>query len=333
MADQKANRLFVAGQAPEDGLYENVPAPVYHSWPVCSNSRLTTLDQGTPKNVEHERKYPKTQTLSLKLGSAIHTSILQPELFHEQYIVSDQCAATVQSTGNRCENPGKHPCKDGNWYCGQHCKGKATIEVGFGIEVLSVDQMEQCVGAREAVWGDRRAAALLEQNDKIVEVSGVITDKEFGIRKKMRNDLALPGIRTIADLKSTDSIKKFRASLFRFGYHRQGAFYLDFHADLADLGFSVAYDTFVLIVVEKKPPFNCHVMLLDPQDIDWGRGDIKRLMKDYARCEKADFWPTYGYDWQKQQYVAESIALNDFDRRKIQEAIDKGENIIEEENQ
>lgn len=309
----------------EDGLYLDVPASEYHRWPLCNNSALTAMDQSCPRQMDYDRRNPPDPTDSKEFGDAAHLVILQPDLLEAKYMLVPKCQA-IKADGDRCTHDASIAATDGNWYCGTHAKKKTPVEAGIAKQTLTQKEWDALVGIRDSVYSDPRAKAYLEHHNRIIESTAIVTDPEFGIRCKSRHDLLCPANGLCLDLKSTRSIKQFRYSLFKYGYHRQGAFYLDNlgRLHLMPTPAADAYDNFGLLLFEKNPPYCTHVVVLHPSDVDWGRSDVKRLKALYARCEKAGHWPNFGWDWSEQRYNVEAIELNEFDRRKIQEEIDKG---------
>ena len=48
------------------------------------------------------------------------------------------------------------------------------------------------------------------------------------------------------------------------------------------------------VFIEDEPPHGISVRFLDPEDLDRGRNEYRRLLNLYHECRAADHWP--GYD-------------------------------------
>src|SRR5690606_26638227 len=72
--------------APEPGLYPNVPADAYHRWPVASQTVLKIMRDRSPAHARQYMLTPPEPTPAMVLGQAIHMAILQPDLFRECYV-------------------------------------------------------------------------------------------------------------------------------------------------------------------------------------------------------------------------------------------------------
>ena len=109
----------------------------------------------------------------------------------------------------------------------------------------------------------------------------------------------------VVDLKTTRDASEggFRRSIGDYGYHVQGAFYLEaaFNVlslkDWMDQGDAVA--EFNIIAVENSPPYASHVVTLDNRAIDQGRREVEyaiSLLQHYKRLHFDDPrvpWPSY----------------------------------------
>lgn len=271
--------------APEPGIYYDVPAAVYHAWPYASNSRLGDLK----RSAEHCREkmlHPEPPTPAKILGDAAHYCILQPELFATRYIVADQCCKPKKD-GKRCTNPGK-ACIGGEWFCGVH------LELGTQVlhdprTILASEEFERCQIMADRVRS-HPASAMLFEHRTAVEVSCVWDDPTTGVRCKMRIDMTCDGIETIADIKSTENARPhiFEKSIFKYGYYRQAAFYLNGAKVLG-----LPSKRFVIVAIEKKGAFGRSACPILPDVIHAGHEEIQRLLPVWGECEKSGIWPGY----------------------------------------
>ena len=117
-------------------------------------------------------------------------------------------------------------------------------------------------------YGGKTTPALLEG---IKEVASVW--ECAGIKCKGKVDIQNPITNTIIDIKTTSdkSLSSFRGSSYKYGYHRQAAFYLD--------GFQAK--EFIFVVIEKKSPYNIGVYIAGDDFINHGREQYKQLLTTY----------------------------------------------------
>jgi hypothetical protein len=264
----------------------------YHGeWNCASNSRLSRLMR-SPAHLKAYIEQDHEDTPALALGRAIHMAILEPDLFADTYTVADQCVA-VTGKGARCTNGGTWPIKGGGFVCGVHAKtaAKNEVEIDQDTEVLSASDHAVCMGVRDSVRSLHAAGGLLESVQE-VELSVVWDDAETGVRCKARWDgcARLVAGGTIIDIKTTRDASRmaFERSVFTYGYHRQGALYLQ-SAEAVE----VPARHYAILAVEKEPPYAAAVYRLTEGAIDAGGEQIRPLMRRYAECLRTDEWPGY----------------------------------------
>jgi hypothetical protein len=94
----------------------------------------------------------------------------------------------------------------------------------------------------------------------------------------------------VTDLKSTTNASpdEFQRAIYKFGYHIQGAHYLD---GAKVLGLNPK--AFAMIAVESEPPHGVAVYQLDPQALAAGHAKRDQLLRLYAQCQAEGRWPGY----------------------------------------
>ena len=92
----------------------------------------------------------------------------------------------------------------------------------------------------------------------------------------------------IIDLKTTQdaSYNGFMRSVRKYKYHKQAAYYMD----------AVKAYRFIIIAIEKTPPFSINVFELGDDMIDEGRDMYNHELEIYKYCEENDYWPGAGFD-------------------------------------
>ena len=291
---------------PEPGVYEDVAMKKYHTWDAASKSRLWAMRQSPAHakviidvSTSGEDDDP---TPGQVFGRAFHAALLEPDVFKAQYATADQCIAHTEK-GSRCQKKGAFPLTNGKSICGIHFK-KALAEdrslvLDENVEVLSKKVHAACLTIRERVIAKARASGLVSGPGR-AELSIVWEDPETGIMCKGRIDrhtvvkykvaAVVKSIPTIVDVKTTvdASDYAFERTIFRYGYHGQGAMYLD-GAQEVDL----PAEQYVIMAVEKKEPYESSVFRLNEAAIDAGRDLLRSLLLRYAWCKKKGIWPGY----------------------------------------
>jgi exodeoxyribonuclease VIII len=279
------------------GLYPGLSWDDYRAIRAINKSTLDELDGASPQHLRHSLDSPsKKKTPALIFGDAAHVCVLQPNLYGARFAVAQQCCETTEKR-SRCSYGGKFE-RDGRWYCSKHDPLNNQVLPGARI-VLPQDDHDTIQRMRDAFYADPRAKALMAMKGP-VEVSGVFTDEDTGELCKMRGDKLLPDIAAVGDYKTAECAKRapFVRSIRRFGYHRQGAMYVDGVNSIPGIG---AYDSFLLMAQEKVEPFAVGIYRLRERSLNKGRREIARMLWVYARCRRENFWPGYGvpgYDWE-----------------------------------
>lgn len=256
------------------GVYSGISNDNYHGGVGVSKSGLDVLARSPlhywAKYIDpnRERKEP---TPAMKLGTAIHTAVLEPDEFSKRHKVAPQVDRRTKD-------------------------GKATWEQfvaeaeAAGADLISAEDFAICQAISQQVRQHPTARKVFA-NGK-VELSAYWTDKETGLLCKCRPDLlALP---LVVDLKSTEdaSAEGFAKSAWNFRYWVQAAWYVD--------GIEQATgqrpDAFVFGAFEKSAPYACAFYFADESMLDMGRREYRRLLRILADCKAADRWPGYTTD-------------------------------------
>lgn len=233
----------------------------YHADPAVSASHLKEAMRSPyhywARYLDPNRK-PVEPTAAMRLGSLVHTAVLEPDELLQRYAVA----------GDRRTKAGKE---------------QAERMVAEGLEAVSESDMALALGMAASVRNHPAAAALLSQGK--AEQSFWWNDLSTGQRCKCRPDWYQGS--TIVDLKTCQdaSPSAFASSVAKFGYHIQAAHYL--------AGLHGA-ERFLFIAVEKEPPYAVAVYELDQASMAVGRDLRNNALDVIATCKAADLWPGYG---------------------------------------
>lgn len=259
--------------APAPGLYRDVPYDTYDRWGGVRSSLLKKFNQ-SPLHARYAMLNREEPTEAMLFGQILHVAVLEPDRFSKSY-------AVMPNLGNR------------------QSKTVRAAEDAFRAEhaaatFIDKKDYDKAISMRDAVWSHPTAKEILS-SPGVNELSAVWKDKETGTVCKGRQDRfgAWANWPTVVDLKSAAdaSRKSFSKAISNFGYCEQAAYYLDGFDVLAPFEGDRRY---VLIAVEKTPPFAVALYELDSQAIEVGRRKYRTHLVEYARCLESGVWPGLG---------------------------------------
>jgi hypothetical protein len=275
----------------QPGVYGNVTSEQYHLLPFCSNSRLTLLK----RSAAHLRAHldnPGEPTDAMRLGTAIHTAVLERDEFEKRYTEAGQCEALVKSgdrKGEQCANAGV-ALVGGAWGCG--IRGHLPEGTRDTTTVLTRADFLTSFGVQDAVHMHPRIGKLFA-GEGANELTVIWDDPETGVRCKARIDRLVKrdGRTVLVDLKTcTDAREEaFRRKMYDLGYYRQLAMY----SDALRITQGVTVDHMVIVAAEKEAPFALMGHRLSEATADEGRRELSALLRRYAECERTNRWPAY----------------------------------------
>lgn len=218
----------------------------------------------TPAHCKHRMTEPESETPALRLGHLTHSAILEPESAKTWAIAPEGLDFRTK-------------------------EGRAWKEANTEKEIVPWTEHQRISAMRDAVWRHPAAGQLLL--GARVERSIFAWDEPTGLPVKARVDAIAPV--ALVDLKTTESAapRAFAKDMARFRYHVQGAFYLDLYAAIHPE--TVQAEAFLIIAVEKSPPYAVAVYLIERAAIDKGRAEYRRDLDLFAQCYRADCWPAY----------------------------------------
>lgn len=246
------------------GLVSGLPNAKYHAAPGVSKSGLDRLARSPAHYLAYLRE-DRRETPALRTGRLLHSAILEP----------DSLALAI---GPDC---GKKSKEDKATWADFNAKN-------VGCEIVTTDEAEQIRRMRDAVYTHAAARRLLFAPG-VAEVSGWWFNQTTGELCRCRPDyLRQNGI--VVDLKTTDDAgPDFKRSCANYFYHKQAAFYMDGVAAIT----GEAPAGFVLLAVEKSPPYAVACYQLAPVDIELGRALYQRDLMTLAECKISRQWPAY----------------------------------------
>lgn len=269
-------------QCPEPGVYRDVDFIDYARWRAVSNSAVGRILDCPAKYRfamdEGEDIDSKAEDQHFTFGRLVHTAILEPDKFDGMIAVGPD----VKTKNARvwkdfiAENPTRVCMKP---------------QERSGIDAI--------VGA---IQSHPRASDLLYDPNGERELSMAFDlslpgwDRSMRLKGRMDNYSPLDGYATISDLKTTLSAHPaaFAKSMVRYGYHRQAALYLD---GMTILDHAASREEvrrrYVIVAVEKAPPYVTSMFELDAATIELGRREYQACVRTLRQCEDSGLWPGY----------------------------------------
>ncbi len=275
-------------EAPEPGVYENIPFEQYLAWDAADCSLLKKIDHSA-EYAHYHQTHPEPDKDAYAKGRLFHLLIGEPEKADAEFIIKP--ATYIAETG---KDEGKEKKWNGN---ANVCKGWFASQKASGRTVVTADVMDECRLMAARVLAHPTLGPMIA--DAKVEVSVVWIDKMTGLKLKGRFDLFKAGI--VVDAKSTSgkaSPEAFAADAYRYKYHLQAAMYLD--AVIA-LKLTDEVPWFTFAAVEGYAPHS--ICVFDVQDdidalsydfLHLGRIRYRALLQHYKWCVDHDEWPGYG---------------------------------------
>lgn len=243
------------------------PAEYWHHY--LNEDRKKAAEDGEAEAAEEKRE-------ELVQGSAIHTAILEPDLFPSTYMVLPDL--NLRTKAGRAERD-------------------AFIAAHPGREVLTVEQHNIAIACQNAVRRHPVASRLFREGQ--AEQSWFTIDKETGELIKCRTDWLNASAGMIVDVKSTKDASPagFGKSVANFRYHLQPPWY----QDVFEQEFGEAPPLWVFLAIEKKEPFKIGLYYPTPDDIEMGRRQARRDFMKILECKRTGSWPDYGHEVQPLQ--------------------------------
>lgn len=242
----------------------------YHATSAISKS---TLDRAH-KSAAHWMAPSTPPTVAMSFGTAFHSMVLEPEDFNAQCAVS--------------------PALDRRTKAGKEAWSRFEQE-NEGKAIITSQECEAILAMKDAVQKHPKGRYLFSGGK--AEVSAFWQDSQTGLECKCRPDyVTSSGL--LVDLKSTQdaSPEGFAKSAAKFRYHVQAAWYLN--------GWQCASGEkplgFLFVAVEKQPPYNVGLYMLDPESLELGwrtatsdLNKIKRWMEeaDWKVLERSGYSP------------------------------------------
>lgn len=256
----------------------------YHAHKAVSRSMLCELEKSPKKywykylSGEHEEE----STDALKIGSAFHTLVLEPEKFAEVAVIVPDDKRRPTKAQINAKKPSDSTVLLIEWW------EKFDAEYGDKAQ-LKEKEVEQIKAMARSLRETPEAQKLLAKKG-MIEPSIFWTDEDTGVNVKTKPDFIWQDKSVAVDLKSVANADKdsFEKSVGDYGYDLQA--YMAMEAIRRLNG--KAPDIFVFACVEKKPPYETAFYVASEDVLKAGEVKYRYLLNKLKHCRVNDTWPS-----------------------------------------
>ena len=287
---------------------------------AASSHALGTLLDKSPL---HAKKAPDKPSPPKGLGTLVHALLLTPEEIGNTVVVKPK-GADKSSTASKsflntwlCETLGTtSPYVDADFPVGKQLSMKIEILekrlIEKNLTVVSEDQMDTAQRMRDSVMSKSLSKVIFESGR--AEVTMLAYDPRSGVLCKARPDWLPDGHEVITDVKSaaSASFDEFSRAAARYGYAGQASLYRDVFQQIK----GGDKPSFLHLVIENEPPYDCAFFELEEQALEAGGKRIRRALQIWGMCEKHNIWPGIGWDWDAMDYAIQKLSLPGWYTRK-----------------
>lgn len=244
-------------------IKENLSMQDYHSMKdVVGKSDLDLIDRSPAHYAYRESS---SQSRAMVMGSAIHSAILEPDLFANEYkLLTD----VKDRRSSAYKEAIKHRHED---------------------FVLTGPESQRIKGMQSGVSNNQEAFNILTQEGR-AELSVITKDPETGVGVRCRIDWLTKSGHAL-DLKKTQDAREaaFARSVAAYRYHVQEAFY----RDVWKWETGEELSSFRFLAIEENLPHASVIWTLDDEAVSHGRSLYRKALNTYAECLEKDSWPFY----------------------------------------
>jgi hypothetical protein len=248
------------------GIFPAMSWDEYAAVDALSGSQLMPMRR-SPLTYRWNVDNPQEPTPDMKLGTVIHTAILEPPLLGK--------IAVWGLTEEQKVRRGKV------W--------DAFEEANKQFIILTQAEHVKVADAVDGAYENPVARQYLSEEGP-TEVSMFWVDKATGVYFKGRIDklIRTKNTATILDLKKTrnSSPRRFGAQAFALAYHAKAAIYVSGYQQLTGIR-----PRFKWLAMETKQPNECAVYRATPDVLLLGGELVDSLVARLLECQKKDHWP------------------------------------------
>jgi hypothetical protein len=171
---------------------------------------------------------------------------------------------------------------------GMKAAKEAFLVANEGKRFLTTKNSERIRGMCASVMRNRTARMIVEDGESEVTMRWI--DSRTKLRAKARFDYLHRGLGFGMDVKTTDDASsiEFGRSVAKFEYHVQHCHYSDGTRELG-----VPLQNFLILAVEKQPPYLCQLHHIDAAAEERGFQLLHRRMDKLEQSVRTGEWPGY----------------------------------------
>ncbi len=248
----------------QNGIF-NMDEKAYRSLNRLNYSSMSHILK-SPSHYLSSLSEPRTESKAMTFGSATHKMILEPNRFHDEYLVQTVDGRTIAGKKFMLEAEMIH-------------KKKVISDDDFSrIKRMSQKILSHDIASKLLTGGEAESVLLFElraSNGNIVKC-------------KAKVDYLLSGM--VIDLKTTSdaSVAAFSKSLENFNYFLQGAFY--------SMGIECLTGNrpeFYFVAIESESPFALNVIKLSENHYSLGYSKVMQCVDIYEEMLRTNRFPGY----------------------------------------
>ena len=250
----------------ELGIVSDLDNELYHKAYGLSCSDLKVMLR-SPAHYHASLLFPQKTTPEMLLGSALHTAVLQPELFDEEYLELPKM--------DRRTKEGKELYK-------QYSES--------GKNLLDSDSYAVVLHMRDSLMQHPIISTVLSTGQPELSCFGCLPEFPHNL-VKCRPAWYNPELGVLLDLKTAcdASPKAFAKASADYFYHLQNALYNDLFSHVS----GKHIQAFLFAVVEKEPPYAVALYQLDADAVEKGRDLYRKAILAYNDSLERHYWVGY----------------------------------------
>ena len=239
----------------------NMPNEVYHATAEGVSASGLKLVLRSPAHYRFQAAKPPSR--AMEIGTAIHTALLEPERFAEQYVLLKEVADRRAS------------------------EYKQAVKVHGSENVLVSKEADNVAGMQETVLSNPAMSERL-QAEGWRELSLFVRDPETGVLIRVRYDLlSVSGV--AVDVKKCQDARpdEFSRAILNYQYDLQAALY----TDAFEWATGKPLAAFEFAAIEEQMPHGHKLYQPCETTLQEGRAKYREALDLFAQCERSNDWP------------------------------------------
>lgn len=243
------------------GAFDGIPIDVYHH-KDCPGISATKLKYVIETTYNHWLIDRGNESKSLRFGTALHCLINEPHLFEKQYYV---CPADSK----------------------RDKKYQDALRLFDGIVLLQPEFDQLTAVSKKIFTHPVLKNHLIGSNYERTYFS---YDQETGLLKKCRADIVNNNLKSIVDIKSTESASEysFQKDCLRYLYRIPAAYYMSIISEVS----GEIYNNFYFAACEKQEPYEIAIYEASENSLNKAYEEIKLALSRIKAIQKGE-WSGY----------------------------------------